>query len=319
MAIKFWALALLGAVASPAACAPHEPNGAPENWLYTSSINATVLGFLDRPDIVGVQALYGWRALEPEKDVYDFSSIKSDLRRVKSKGKKLWVQLQDRTFNISNDAVPPYMHTPLYDNGSVHTCDGSNCSVVFEADGWMAIQWNRHVRTRFQALIGALARELDGDIYGINLPETSIAVEVNKANYSDEGYFEGELDNAGFAARVFRRTFVVQYVNFWPGDWANDTGAFTRSFNYYAEHGVGVGGPDLIPHKKTQEDNAYPFIYNYRNKLPITVIAVQEPDLKANKTDAGDKSTKEDFVEYATNNLAIKIIFWALSSPWLRM
>lgn len=250
-----------------------------QHWLYSSEIDDSALAILDRSDIVGVQALYSWKSLEHAEGKYDFSAIQSDLDVVRAKGKKLWIQLQDRSFNPQNDPVPKYMNTPFYNNGSAPTCDGENCETDFQLGGWAAQQWNPTVRTRYQALLKALAEQFDGKIYGLNLPETSIEVNQTANGYTHEGYFNGELENAGYAAAVFTKAYVVQYVNFWPDGWADDNNRFTDSFNYFAEHGVGAGGPDLIPGKTGQVRNSYPFLAEYHDKVPVTVVAVQEPDL----------------------------------------
>ncbi|KAK3196597.1 hypothetical protein K4F52_000479 [Lecanicillium sp. MT-2017a] len=290
-----------------------------QHWLYSSTVDATALSILSRPDIAGVQALYSWSALEPAQDAYDFSAIHADYDQVVGRlGKKLWIQLQDRTFNPRRDPVPGYMHTEAYNNGSAPTCDGETCDADFQVSGWMAQQWNPAVRTRYHALLRALAAEFDRLVTGLNLPETSIAVDEKANGYSHEGYFRGELENAGYAAAVFNESYVVQYVNFWPDGWADDNGRFTESFDYYAAHGVGVGGPDLIPGKKAQVKNSYKFIPKYCGKVPVTVIAVQEPDLEEVNPGTGRKFTKEEFVDYAVNELKVGIIFWAASTPWLQ-
>ena len=71
------------------------------------------------------------------------------------------------------------------------------------------MQWMAHVRIRFQALLAARSKKLDGQIYGLNLAETSIEVEINKNNYTSESYFLGDMKNAGFAASIFEESFVV--------------------------------------------------------------------------------------------------------------
>lgn len=288
-----------------------------EHWLYHSELDTTTLALLDRSDIVGLQALYRWRVLETEKGVYDFSRIERDLELVQAKGKELWVQLQDRTFSLESLPTPDYMKTPEYDNGVAPTCDGNNCSANFTQAGWMAPQWNSHVRGRFQALMRALAHDFDGRIHGFNLPETAIEVPANTSGYSSDRYFEGELDNARYAAQVFGSSFVVQYVNFWPDESAKHVDYLPASFEFYAQHGVGVGGPDLIPFSPVQERNSYKYISEYRDKVPISVVAVQEPDLEKINPYTGRKFTKEEFVKYAINQLGVGIIFWATTSPWL--
>ena len=62
----------------------------PENFIYTSSGDLdAAFPLVARSDIGGVQIVYNWRLLEPEKDSYDFSRIEQDLARVKAAGKKL--------------------------------------------------------------------------------------------------------------------------------------------------------------------------------------------------------------------------------------
>ena len=54
--------------------------------------------FLERPIIAGAQICYTWRSLEPQPDRYDFSAIEEDRAFLDARGKKLFVQLQDVTF-----------------------------------------------------------------------------------------------------------------------------------------------------------------------------------------------------------------------------
>ncbi|KAF1737239.1 hypothetical protein CRV24_002855 [Beauveria bassiana] len=307
----------LAAFASQAVAAPAASNTTVRNWLYTSQIDNKTLDLLDRPDIEGVQALYSWKSLEPQQDEYDFSRINHDLELVQAKGKRLWVQLQDRTFSIDSNPVPKYLHAPIYNNGSVPQCDGSHCDTHFQIVGWVAAQWNEHVRRRFQALLKAMSAELDGRIYGMNLAETSIIPEENKNNFTHLGYFDGELDNAAYAASVFHESYVVQYVNFWPCEPEKTHNYFVKSFDFFAKHGVGIGGPDLIPYKAGQEDNSYPFLHEYRNKVPISVIAVQEPDLREINPYTHKKFTRQEFTDYAVERLGSQIIFWTEGAHWL--
>jgi hypothetical protein len=57
----------------------------------------------------GAQLKYTWRELEPKKDEYDFSDIRKDLAFLNSKGKKLFIKLQDVTFNPKRVFVPDYL------------------------------------------------------------------------------------------------------------------------------------------------------------------------------------------------------------------
>src|SRR3712207_2295400 len=55
--------------------------------------------FLETRALEGAQVAYSWRQLEPEKDAYDFNALREDLAFLSTRGKKLWVQLQDVTFS----------------------------------------------------------------------------------------------------------------------------------------------------------------------------------------------------------------------------
>ncbi|KAK4065640.1 hypothetical protein Trihar35433_7760 [Trichoderma harzianum] len=318
MHLYYLASAALAAQALAAPSPKSDNSSALEQWLYNSELDDQGLSLLDRSDIVGFQALYSWKSLEPAENEYDFSNIRDDYEKVLAKGKKFWVQLQDRSFNASVDPVPKYLKTPFYNNGSAPACDGTACDTNFTITGWVAQQWNPRVRHRYQSLLSALAEEFDGKITGINLPETSISVTEGTNNYTDESYFLGELDNAGYAAHAFKKSYAVQYVNFWPDGWNNTNNRFTDSFNFYAKHGVGVGGPDLIPNKPVQEANSYVYIPMYHDEVPITVVAFQEPDLKEINNKTGNPFTKEELVDFAVNELHVDIVFWTVEAPWLQ-
>src|SRR5947208_12508127 len=73
--------------------------------------------FLGTKAFEGAQLKYTWRELEPGKDDYDFSAIQRDLTFLKSKGKKLFVQLQDASFDPSIVNVPRYLLNDARYNG----------------------------------------------------------------------------------------------------------------------------------------------------------------------------------------------------------
>src|SRR4051794_24963600 len=75
-------------------------------------------GFLDHKGIEGLQVKYSWRQLEPAKDHYVFDDIRADLALLKSKGKRLFVQVQDASFTLEFVPVPKYLRQdPAYHGG----------------------------------------------------------------------------------------------------------------------------------------------------------------------------------------------------------
>jgi len=311
---------LLLASVTLAAPASSAAEGEPANFLFADSeALVTHAALVERPDIQGVQVVYSWRALEPSMDRYDFSRIEADLAFLQKRGKKLFVQVQDRFFEIGARNVPQYLlEDPAYGGGLAPQRD--NPGEGKEAGhGWVAQQWNPAVRARFQALLRELGRALDGRVYGINLPESSVDIEPkhDRTGFDCDRYFEAELENARVAREAFVQSHVVQYVNFWPCEWNDDRKYMSRAFAFAAQHRIGIGGPDIVPWRKGQMKNSYPFFNLYKGKLDLVAMAVQEPTLTYTNPETGKKFTREEFVAFARDYLGVDIIFWSLSSPWL--
>ena len=176
------------------------------------------------------------------------------------------------------------------------------------------------MRARYQALLKALSERFDGKVYGVNLPETSIDVDVEDAStgFSCDGYFDAELENLGYARDVFKRSRVVQYINFWPCEWQNDHKYMSRAFEFASHRGIGLGGPDIVPYQKGQMKNSYPFFNQYKGKLNFVGMAVQEPTLTYTNKKTGQPFTKDEFVEFATDYLGVDAVFWSVETPWLK-
>lgn len=291
---------------------------APANFLYTSAGelagHADILG---NPEIGGVQVVYNWRQLEPSEGVYDFSQIDADLAAATQLDKKLVIQVQDRFFSPKARNIPDYILTePQYGGGLVPQVEEGKS----EGYGWTTMQWNPAVRARYQSLLKALAARFDGKVFAVNLPETAIdVVEAgDKSGFTCDAYFAAELENLAAAHAAFRTSHVVQYVNFWPCEWENDRNYMGRLFAYAADNGIGLGGPDIVPWRKGQMKNSYPFFNQYKGKLAFVGMAVQEPTLAYVNDKTGKPFTRDEFVAFATDYLGVDVIFWSAETPWLQ-
>src|SRR5580700_9483481 len=65
--------------------------------------------FLDTKAFEGAQLKYAWRELEHTKDEYDFGDIEHDLSFLQAKGKKLFIQVQDSSFDVNIRPFPHYL------------------------------------------------------------------------------------------------------------------------------------------------------------------------------------------------------------------
>ncbi|GAA3123884.1 hypothetical protein GCM10020254_83850 [Streptomyces goshikiensis] len=77
----------------------------------TSGEDPRVKAMIDRTDIGGVQLVVPWKALEGEKGEYKWSRLDNALKYLQERHKKLFVQVQDRFFDVAmKDAnVPQYV------------------------------------------------------------------------------------------------------------------------------------------------------------------------------------------------------------------
>jgi hypothetical protein len=291
-----------------------------QHFLYTGAGELPAHeAILSRPDIAGAQVVYNWKMLEPSEGSYDFSAIEADLALAERLGKKLFIQVQDRFFSPQARNIPEYLLTdPQYGGGLVPQVDkpGETDAIGY---GWAAMQWNTPLRERYQALLAALAQEFDGRIFGLNLPETAIDIdmEAEGIGFTCDAYFEAELENLAFARQAFEETHVVQYVNFWPCEWENDHDYMGRLFALAEEQGIGLGGPDIVPWRRGQMKNAYPFFNRYKGELSFVGMAVQEPTLTYTNEETGKPFTRDEFIAFATDYLGVDAIFWSVTTPWL--
>ncbi|HEU5138172.1 MAG TPA: hypothetical protein VFU13_23705 [Steroidobacteraceae bacterium] len=307
---------LLLCILSPlAAAAP------PQNFLFADSHDLEqVASLIRRPDIGGVQVVYSWKSLETARDQYDFSRIERDLAYLESLNRKLFVQVQDRFFEVQHRNVPAYLlDEPVYGGGLAAQSDNPGENLP-EGHGWVAQQWNPAVRERFQKLLSALAARFDGRVWGVNLPESSADIDTknDRTGFTCDRYFAATLENIAFARKVFSKSHVVQYTNFWPCEWDNDRKYMSRAFEFAKQNRIGLGGPDIVPYKKGQMKNSYPFFNRYKGQLSLVAMAVQEPTLTYTNPQTGKRFTREEFVAFAENYLGVDVIFWSIASPWLR-
>ena len=96
------------------------PKDSIRHFVYFARDRELIKGhpLLSNSRFQGAQIMYLWRELEPEKDKYDFTIIREDFEYLTRFGKKLFIQLQDVTFNPKFQAVPEYLLSTEYDGGS---------------------------------------------------------------------------------------------------------------------------------------------------------------------------------------------------------
>lgn len=273
----------------------------------------------------GAQIMYPWKLLEPEKGVYDFSMILEDYTYLASHGKKLFIQLQDATFNPKNTAIPSYLMNEEYQGGAVQQYDDNGVAV-----GWVAKRWNARVQNRFALLLRALGKEFDGKVEGINLQESAVGVSNQiDSTFSPKRYAESIKNNMLALKKAFSKSVTMQYANFMPGEWLpwEDHGYLQSVYSYGQEIGVGLGSPDLMVQRRGQLNHALAMMHEHEYSVPLG-IAVQDgnyagktgADPDYNELNNNKVRQRRNMVPllhaFAKDFLNVKYMFWVDQEPY---
>jgi hypothetical protein len=296
----------------------------PKNFIFFERERHRIRepSFLENEHIAGAQLKYTWRELEPERDRYEFQRLLDDLAFIERNGKRLFVQVQDVSFS-EEVLVPEYLRTdPAFGGGVARKYDyGGDDESKAQFDGWVARRWDPAVRARFIKLLEELGKAVDGRIEGLNLPETSIGFgesgKLHPTGFTYEAYVEGVKAIMTAARRVFSRSTVIQYANFMPGEWLpwTDHGYLRAVYAHAESIGVGVGGPDLLPHRKGQQNHSYPLIAARGAGIPAGV-AVQDGNLEDRNPTTGERVTVGELYGFARDRLRVDYVFWGTQEPY---
>jgi hypothetical protein len=278
----------------------------------------------------GAQVAYSWRSLETAPGHYDLAAIEADLEYVQSLGKKLWVQLQEKSFTPRVN-VPAYLlQDPRYGGGVLRQSMASaperdkSKPLRDDAYGWVAQMWLPAVRARYQALVRHVGKKLDGRIAGINFSESSIDIGEElpggrmryPKGFTPARYVHALQDNMQVLSGAFRQSVPMVYLNFLPEEWLpdQDRGYMRGLFATAQKLGMGVGGPDLTPYKKGPMSQSYPFFHAYPQRL-FKAMAVQSGNLRQTNPQTGVAYTVQDLLDFARNYLGLDLVFWGIEDP----
>ena len=305
------------------------PKDSIQHFVYFERDRESIINhpFLQHPMFKGAQIMYSWKDFEPQKGQYDFSILKEDYEYLKKHGKKIFVQLQDATFNPKYKAVPEYLFSGEYDGGAVLQYNDEG-----KPEGWVAKRWNKKLRERFAMLLLALGKEFDGKIEGINLQETAIGVRQNTdSSFSEQAYLNGLKENMLALKKAFSSSTTMIYANFMPGEFLpwTDKGYLRSIYQYGEEIGVGLGGPDLMVTRKGQLNNPLALMHEGKYTVPLG-IAIQDgnytgktgADLDYNEDAEKGNKSRMNIVPllhaFAKDFLRVSYMFWVNQDPYFR-
>jgi hypothetical protein len=117
--------------------------------------------------------------------------------------------------------------------------------------------------------------------------------------------------------QAFPKSIALQYANFMPGEWlpGDDKGYLRSVYKAAKEMKVGVGGPDLLPHRRGQRNHSYPLIREATGVVP-TGVAVQDGNLEETNPATSKPVTAQELLAFATEYLKVDYIFWGTQEPY---
>ena len=270
----------------------------------------------------GVQIAYSWRQLEHEKDEYDFSLIREDLELLQKYNKKLFIQIQDVSFQMKWNFAPSY----LLDDTIYH--GGANKQYRFETYeekkysdlGWVVRRWDKTVQKRLHKLYAALGKAFDGIAEGVNTEETAVTFGkgiLHPPGFSFARYKDAFIENIIALKASFPKSTVMVYANFMPGGYLpfEDSSLLKAMYEAAWKNNIAVGGPDLFPYKKEQMQNSYQYIQQSYNKVPAA-LAVQDGNYDYINPTTNKPVKAFDIYDFAQNYLQLTYVFWGTEEPY---
>ena len=260
------------------------------------------------PHFLGVQKCYSWKSLEPAKDRYDFSGLRSDLDFLARHGWRLVIQIQTKTFGPGQNDCPAYLAGPDYGGGVYRTRWGSYNPVL----------WDDRVNRRLLALYRELGRAFDREpaLEAMVIPETAITGELASqpvTPYTVAAYARSVEDGMRAMKEAFPHTVVIQYVN-QPAELVHPLADFART------NGIGLGGPDIYPEDPVLNrpgQGVYPAYAPLAGLVPLGA-AVQQNDYTqkaAFRGPPGAASVREIY-DFGRDRLHLNYIFWGLRAGY---
>jgi len=255
----------------------------------------------------GIQKFYNWRSLEPEKDRYDFSGIRSDLDFLAQRDKRLVIQIQTKAFSSGQNCCPPYISGPEYGGGVYKTSVGAFNPII----------WDDRVNERLLALYRELGKQFDSapNLEAMVIPETAVTGNVKSQGevpFAMDRYAQCVEAGMQAAKDVFPHTVVIQYFNL-PVE------IHQSLYDYATAHGIGLGGPDVFINDALlldPEKGSYPLDRRASGIVPVGV-AVQPGDYLV-KTHGGppDPPTAKELYEFGRDQLQANYMFWSTKSGY---
>jgi hypothetical protein len=311
-------------------------NNSGRRGTYYKQTGGANTDLLRLPGMQGIQLRWRWNELEPSPGEFDFGPIKSsyadsersiraDLWRCAQANSSLIVFLEDKSFDGSH-VTPQDLRGPAHEQSWVrYNPDGS-----VRATGFTACRWNADIVERWGDLIRALAAEFKDhpNLHGIAFPETAMSLdgpELIAGGYDQLLYRDSIIAGLTTVSDEFPTKRVFWYMNFMPTipqDVHLDTIANTIADHNGGNHGILMGGPDILPDDIPVKTRPVPRYLDQFGNLDL-FCSFQNDSYSHNHTtsspdprvpglvfDSGDIWTMDEMFVYARDYLKLQYMMW---------
>ena len=192
------------------------------------------IGPIDR--VVGWEQLVSWAKIEPSRGKYDWSFIDAALAACEANGKRLVIQVLDRSFSgTSSGRLPSYLASEPGGGGGWY---------VKPTGGVMAKLWLPAIMDRLIALYQEMGKRYDSEPYfeGVFTAESDPGFGTGPSDYSPQAYVAQLYRLNSSLAGDFQHTNRWLSVNFVPTGQAAVAALIANAH----DSRVGISGPDAI-------------------------------------------------------------------------
>lgn len=268
------------------------------------------------PALRGLQVRYLWAEIEKSEGVYDFASIDRQLAALTTRGKRLVIQVQTKSFDPEWKLVPDYLKTAKYEGGvfafgtyGTTTIRGHNIKL-----------WNPMVRDRLIALFRALGKRYNShpNFEGIGMIETALGQSMDPLSSAQISGFYANLLSVHQQMRLhFPNTMTIQEVNYPRDILESFVGALKNM-------GTGLSGPDIFLEEPglLYEGTQYASKGIYHHYPEVAGIIPVAPQVMASNYEntrhdgTGYQPTMLELLAFARDRLKSNYIFWARSPEY---
>lgn len=280
--------------------------------VYSTSGNGNTAGgspsypTTDRLNIAGVQGVimrYRWRELETTQGTYTFTRVTNELAQCLAIGNARGTRfgfiifIEVNSFDGTNP-LPTYLQS-------------FSTTVAQRSQTW---RWNSTIRTRFAALVQALATAFDSHACwdGIAVSETASDTASSDAtsSYTPEDYRDALIAESDAIAAACTNGRHFFYQNFLP--------SHNGYLDTVVEAGIANGamvmcGPDILPGKTSLENNVYPRFATYNGSLPMQCSAQNDShnwNSTLKDTGVAPYDSMTTIFNYGRNTLKLNFMAW---------